>query len=568
VASTLTIDTADTTGTTGTTVRTGADTIARILARAGVDVVFTLCGNHVLPLYAALHDAGVRLVDTRTESGAVMAADAYARVTRTVGVALVTGGPGLTNALTGLVTAHAAGSSVLLISGQLDLATTGQGGHQELDQAATAAPCAAWSKQATHARQLPALLTAAFAACATGGGAAHLSVPTDVLRAPVPEEPGAGQPAAPAEPAGVAVAEVLDLLAGARRPAVIAGSGAHWAHCEHSLTRLVEITGIPLFTVDLARGLVPDAHPRCYGYADPSLSAVAARMCATADVVLLLGKSLDFRLRFGAAFAPGVRLVGVTAAASANTGSRPFDHTVTADLDRFTDRLAGAATTRSWSTQDWTAELDAAAAGQRASWDALVRADDRHPLAVADALAPVLGAAPTTLVLDAGDFVQWCRSSLPASGPGRWIRLGPMATCGAGTPFALGARHARPGDRVLLVTGDGSFGYYLAEFEAAARQGLPFVAVVGDNNGWALERNLQQGLYGEEYVLASRLSAVRYDRVVEGLGGYGEYVEHVADLGAAVERAFASGRPACVQIPVGDNPSPLTAAVIARKGNV
>lgn len=559
---------------------TGAEILVQGLVRAGVETVFTLCGNHVLPLYKACHDLGIELLDTRSEAGAVMAADAYSRVSRRIGVALVTGGPGHSNALTGLATAHAARSRVLLISGQTELSMEGRGALQELDQVAMAAPCTKWARQAKSAAQMFSLVNSALNSCLLGtAGATHLSVPLDVLTESVPAQANTNSiPERRPSPATAAdVQSVADLLSTARRPAVIAGTGAYWSGSGTALERLVETWSIPIFTIDQARGIVPDSHPMSFGYADPSLSRVAGRL-NEADLVLLLGKDLDFRLRFGAMFAGTARIVQIDDDPSRFGVNRTPDVAVIASIDEFANALSAHVPPEPPDFRDWTLSLKQTAEDEERrrteTLDQLsslegVSAPPFHPLAVAMSLRSVLESLGGTVVLDGGDFVQWCRSVLPAEGAGKWLRLGPMATCGAGTPYALGAKRAQLTDEpVFLITGDGSFGYYVAEVEAAARQRLPFVAIVGNNRAWALERNLQRGLYGEEYVLASSLSDVRYDLVVEGFGGYGERVNELNGLPGAIERALGSGKPACIDIPVSDVPSPFTQSIVDRGGEV
>ncbi|MGV9797558.1 thiamine pyrophosphate-binding protein [Mycobacterium sp. NPDC003449] len=550
----------------------GGDVLARALREEGVDTVFTLCGNHTLKAYQGLHDADITLVDTRTEAGAVMAADAYARATRRPAVALVTGGPGHTNALTGLITAHACDSPVVLLSGQVDLHLKGRGAQQEIDQVGSAAPLCKWAREVTDVNELAPLLHEAFTEAMSGiTGAVHLSIPADVL-ADVPDEaaPAARhRAAADTQPDPAMAKQVADILATARRPVVIAGTGAYMARCEQALQRLLDISGIPLFTVDQARGMIADDAPGVLGYADPSLNRVA-REIARADVVLLLGKRLDFRLRFGepSVIAADATLIDVHAVGAETDANRAREISIGTDIGAFIARLADEARSRSWDHR-WRAELAALPRlpdiEEPPAGDVL--AGPFHPLAVSRAIRAALP-HDAAIVLDGGDFVQWCRSDLTAPGPGRWLRLGPMSTCGAGTPLAMGLKRAVPERPVVLITGDGSFGYYLIEFEAAARQGLPFVAIVGHNNAWGLENNLQRGLYGEDYALASELSATRFDRVIAALGGYGERVTDLRDFGAALHRALDSGLPACLEVPVNRTPSPLTEAVIARGGEV
>lgn len=553
----------------------GGHLLGEALRAEGVSCVFTLCGNHTLHAYQGLKDVGIDLVDTRTEAGAAMAADAYARATRRPAVALVTGGPGHTNALTGLLTAHAAGSPIILLSGQVDLRLQGRGAQQELDQAASAAPMCKSSRVVDNVDDLGTLIHDAFNEAMTGWtGAVHLSLPADILADEPTSEAIQKARDVPASPTPASadeatVRKVLDLLHGAARPVIIAGTGAYMAACEDPLRQLIDASGIPLFTIDLARGMVDDELPGVFGYADRSLNPRAA-MIQRADAVLLLGKKLDFRLRFGdqSAIDSDASVIDVHAVGAKPDSNRARDISVDVDVHAFVARLAELASQRSW--QPWSDGLPTLATqpddGPVAELGGASPAAF-HPLEVARTLRAVLPEDAAT-VLDAGDFVQWCRSELPARGPGRWVRLGPMSTCGAGTPLAIGLKRAHPDTPVVLITGDGSFGYYLIEFEAALRQHIPFVAIVGHNSSWGLEYNLQRGLYGDEYTLASELSETRYDQVITALGGYGERITSLDDLGPALERALASGVPACIEVPVQRVPSALTQAVIERGGEV
>lgn len=550
----------------------GGHLLANALRAHGVRTVFSLCGNHTLAIYQGLVDCGIEIVDTRTEAGAVMAADAYARATREPAVAIVTGGPGLTNALTGLVTAHSIGSPVVLISGQNELALMGKGAQQELDQVAVAAPLCKWSRMVTDVDSIPALVDEAFRTAMSGiTGAVHLSVPVDMARArtSAPPRPVVRSVLRPgSRPDDRFMADVLARLRGARRPVVIAGTGAYMSRADESLAALADTVGVPVFTIDLARGMLPDCHPCAMGYADPALNTAAQRI-VDADVVLLLGKWLDFRLRFGATsyIAADAELIEIGPDAAVIGRNRTPTLAAECDVAGFTAALAERAAAEDWDNRAWCAELRAARGAPGEADTPRAEGGRLHPQEVARSLAAALP-DNASIVFDAGDFVQWCRAVLPANGPGRWLRVGPMSTCGAGTPLALGLKKARPNDVVVLVVGDGSFGYHLAEIEAARRQGLPFVVVLGNDDAWGLETHLQRGLYGKEYVVASALSSVRYDQVVTALGGYGEHVTTLDDLPAALDRAIDSGVPACLDIPIASVPSPLARAVIDRGGEV
>ncbi|MDE0217532.1 MAG: thiamine pyrophosphate-binding protein [bacterium] len=551
---------------------TGGTLLARTLDECGIDIVFTLCGNHLLPIYQGLVDRGIRIVDTRTEASAVFAADAYARITRTPAVAMVTGGPGHTNALTGLATAQAIGSPVLVISGEAEMALRGRGSLQEMDQLACARPLVKTADRIDVADHIARKLNETLTAMMQGRvGAASLTIPVDVLEAPVADAgPGAYMPSPDrGGPGKDTITAVLRLLRQAKRPVVIVGTGAHLDGAENAVSLLLKRCGFPAFTVDMARGLVPDADPYCFGYADPAVHRQASHI-AESDCVLILGKNIDFRLHYGGLFAPTATVIHAARSACEFDSAVRRDVQYVGDVAAFAAALAEAAD-GDWDFEDWRSRIaatrDATLSEYAAmSSEAAAAGDGRfHPAEVAAAIAPLVD-SDTTLVFDAGDFVQWNRSMLPAPGPGRWIRLGPMSCCGAGTPFALGAKAARPDDNVLLVTADGGFGYYMADFDTALRHDLPFVAILGHNQSWGLERSLQLGLYGEEYAVASSLLDTPYHEVVRALGGFGQRLESLDDLETVYREAVSSGLPACIEVPISQAPSPLTSSVIERGG--
>ena len=548
----------------------GAEILAKVLQDHGIDRVFTLCGNHTLRIYQALHEVGIRLIDCRNEAVAAMAADAAARVTRRPAVALVTGGPGLTNALTGLVTAHGADSPLILLSGQNATSLNGRGAQQELDQAAAAEAMCKWSDVVDDVSAIEAMVGHAFDVAASGTtGAVHLALPSNVMSAPKTATHGWAAPDLPdavVDPADVS--RVAARIRRAQRPVVIAGAGAYMSRAESGLATLVDRCDIPLFTIDTARGMVPDDHRCVVGYGDPSLNP-AAELIVESDCVVLLGRRLDFRLRFGDgsvinADATLIDIRNAGASVDSNRERDGVDTNIGEFLDALVPELDGYRAQDGWLER---LQADNPLRHQVTPGSAVSASSPAHPEAVVHALAGTLP-DDAVLVFDAGEFVQWCRTGFEATGPGRWLRVGAMSTCGAGTGLAFGAAATSPESPVILFTGDGSFGYYLSEFEAAARQGITFVAVVGNNAAWGLEQNLQEGLYGPEFVIASTLSPVRYSEAVQALGGYGEYVTSAAELPAAVVRAIKSGLPACIEIPVTPAPSPLTRAVIGRGGEV
>lgn len=545
------------------------DQLVDTLLGLQVEVVFTLCGNHILPVYEALRESGIRVIDVRSESAAVMAADGYGRVSRKVGVALVSGGPAHANTTTGLTTAMGNSSPVLLISGEPELAAEGRGRQQDLDHVGISKPVTKWSRRVVKSVDVTEALVEAFRV-ARGGrpGPTHVSIPADVLRSQSPEP--VTPPFLSARPVmGVAppefVRETATLLSSSNRPAIVAGAGAWMAGAEDALFDLVEAARIPLFTIDSARGIVTDVHPAVFGSADASLNDVAS-LLREADVILLVGRDLDFRLQFGTIFNSRARIVAVDMQLEALGRNRPAHLACLADPARFLRDLRVELGGKVPLTDSWRNRL----AEEDSRWLRYLEAqrtglDPIHPADAAFAIRQSLEGSDAVKVFDCGDFVQWCRMILPAESPGRWLRLGSQSTCGAGLPFAIGASAALPDVPILVVAGDGGIAYHISELETATRHRLEVTVVVGTDCSWGLERHLQEGIYGKGHAFASDLGPVDFPAIASGFGADGRHVRTAEELKHAVESALSDLGPSCIQVPITPAPSLLTQRVITRE---
>ena len=560
---------------------TGGTALVRALLDQGVERVFTLCGNHLLAVYdaaldlAAAGDDRLKFTDVRHEASAAHMADAWARVTGRPGVCLLTGGPGHTNALTGIATAWAADSPVIWLSGASELANEGMGAMQEMDQVGVARPVTKWSHQVTDVREIPSALAKAFQIAQTGRpGPVHLSLPVDVVDATADEASisfpkAVDWKAATASAGNPALVEAaLDLLASAEQPAIVAGAGAWWSGAGEALRAFVEATGVPVFTIDTARGLISDEHPLCFGYADPALNPAAFSLAA-ADVVLLLGRRLDYRLRYGGVFGPTTKLIQIDAEPTDLGRNRAAEIAIAGSPALVIEQMADGAGLREWPTAAlaaWRATIGKMRAAYAAAREPEENSEmaPLHPWRICREVRETLG-DDYVLTFDAGDFIQFARDSLPARQPNSWLRLGAMATLGCAIPFAIAAKLARPSANVVALTGDGGVGFYGFEFDTAVRHGVAFTCVVANDAAWGMEKNLQIGIYGPDRLLNSELRPTRYDRVVEALGGYGEHVAAPAELKPALQRAMASNRPALVDVETAGVASSMTHASVARK---
>jgi len=534
----------------------GADVVARSLKRLGCRRVFTLSGNHIISIFDAALDTGLDLVHVRHEAAAVHMADAHGRLTGEVGVALVTGGPGHANAIGALYTALAAESPMVLLSGHAATWELGRGGFQELAQAAMAKPVTKASWMAGSTGSLGRDIGEAFhIALSARRGPVHVSLPSDLLDARLDEDavlwPAIGEAKREAlDDAGCA--KILSSLAMAKRPIVFAGPQLSNMAGRDLLTDLEGATGVPAVILESPRGL-----------ADATLGALSD-LAKQADLVVLLGKALDFTLKWAGApsFDPAVRLVVIdpeaelTARAKREKGDALLFASV-ADPALAAEKLVAHARKAPQRDRAWLTEARKALDARPASWrDVASKTPGRlHPAEVFRTLRPFIERDPETiLICDGGEYAQWAQSMLPVR---RRLINGVAGAIGSSLSFALAARLVDAKAPVFAVLGDGTIGFHVSEFETAVRRALPFVALLGNDARWNAESEIQRREYGANRMHGCELLPVRYDLVATALGGHGEHVERAADLPAAIERALASGKPACVNVMVESTAAPV-----------
>jgi acetolactate synthase I/II/III large subunit len=552
---------------------TGAELFARTIVSLGVQRVFTLVGDHLNEVLAELDHAGVDIVHMRHESGVTHAADAYARIERRPSVALVTGGPGHTNALTGLATAHLACSPLVMVSGSRATTMAGRQSFQDIDQVGMARPVCKMAAEVVSAGQIPFNLRRAFAEAASGRkGAVHLTIPLDVFQAEAnaPETRSTPEHGS-AAPDADQIRTVAEMLRAAERPIVIAGSGVWWAGAGELLRQFIEASHLPLYTITMARGVVSDDHPLCFGYADAALNRAARRVFAEADLFLVLGKRIDYRLGFGGprVLPANARVIQVDIHGPELGLNRPLDVAICADVAASLRALQ--AECSDMPKRDQWLRRQSAARDEWRNTLAVTMAEQGLPMHPAVVYRELLRAMPPGALIswDGGDFAHWGRVVVPAREPGGWLRLGPLGTIGSALPNAIALRLARPDRPVFFITGDGSLGFYIAEMDTAVRYGLPIVFIVGNDAGWGLERELQtaQGtLTASGSTVACELRATRYDIVMKGFGGEGEHVDRPEQIGPAVQRALASGVPYCIDVAIRGVRSPFTEWQLEGKG--
>jgi len=533
----------------------GGQLVARQLKSEGVRHLFTLTGNHISPIFdGCIKEGGIALVDFRHEQAAVYAADAYARLTRRPGVAAVTSGPGVTNAITGMANAAANDSPLVVLGGRTPLILQDMGALQECPQLEMVRPVCRYATTIFDATRIPDLVHHAFTRAATPpGGPAFVELPLDVLMTQL-----GGGDLAPCEAqrpthgtsadhdALVAAALLIDAAA---RPVVIAGSAAYWAQAEEELIALAEHTGAPVYCSGLARGLVPAAHAQHF-----KLSR--RRALKDCDVLVLLGVEFDFRLDYGldATINPGAKIVQVHPDPTKIGKNRSVSVGVACDIRSFLRELTAGGRYLKQSGRrksTWPASLRSEERARAGKLEELAPQDavTIHPVHVFRALREVLD-EDSVLIADGGDFANIAAKTLDPVRPSRWLDPGPFGCIGYGMPAAIAANVALPHCTTIGLFGDGAFGFSGFELDTAVRQNRRFLAVIGNDGAWGEMSVAHRKLFpGSEMPDIQFLSQnTRYDRISKSFGAYAERIARPSELPAAIRRALGARGPAVLDV--------------------
>jgi acetolactate synthase I/II/III large subunit len=516
----------------------GGELALAALRAFGVNEMFTLSGAHVFPLYDAAHKTGLRIVDVRHEQSAVFAAEAVAKLQRRPGLAVLTAGPGVTNGISGLTSAYFNAAPVAVLGGRAPQFRWGAGSLQEMDHLPLVRPVTKHAATVFDTDEIPAAVgTALTAALTAHRGPVFLDFPLEVIF-------GAGSGALPAtdipliEPDPAEVAKAAALLAAAVRPVIVAGSDVYAGDAVSALREAAEALQVPVFTNGMGRGALPPAHPLAF--------AKARRVALTgADLVVVIGTPLDFRLSFGD-FGEA-QVVHIVDAPQQRASHVAPAVSPAGDLRLILTGIAGHGGPRE-DHSGWTETLRAAEdkAKARDAEAMSAETDPIKPARVYGELRRVL--APDAVTIgDGGDFVSYAGRYLEPAQQGTWLDPGPYGCLGTGMGYAIGARVTYPDRQICVLMGDGAAGFSLMDAESLARQGLPVVIVVGNNGVWGLEKHPMQAMYGYD-VAADLQPGVRYDDVVRALGGAGETVTRPDQLGPALRRAFDAGVPYLVNV--------------------
>ncbi len=527
----------------------GGKLAAKVLKAAGVECVFTLSGGHVMGIYDGCIDEGIKVVDVRHEQAAVHAADAWARLNPgKVGVAILTAGPGVTDGVTGVANAWRANSPILVIGGQGPFNNLRRGSLQEMDHVSVMKPITKWADACYQTERIGEYIETAIRTAMSGvPGPAFLEIPMDVLHAPVDLDTVAmpsfrDYRVLSAAPPGL-LTQAIKLMSRANRPMLMAGTALKWSEGALALRQFAESTNIPVYTNGMGRGQLPMDHQQFFNRS-------RKHALANADLVILAGTPLDFRMKFGNSIPETAKIIQLDLDETLIGQNRSADVGLVGNVGVNLDALnkAGGAVL---DFSGWSKELRVLENEAEEAVAAQLNSDEVpiDPMRLCREIADYVATDKQMIVIgDGGDIVAQASKVLKVPSRGTWMDPGPLGTLGVGMPFALSAQLANPDRRVLIIYGDGSFGLNGFEFDTAVRFGLPIVGVVGNDAAWGQMMRAQAMLYGSDRLVATELQYTRYDKVVEALGGHGEHVTKPDDIAGALERAFASGKPALVNV--------------------
>ncbi|MDQ5808006.1 MAG: acetolactate synthase [Actinomycetota bacterium] len=520
----------------------GGRLVARRLRAHGVTKLFTLSGGHLFSIYDGCREEGIDIVDVRHEQSAAFAAEGWAKVTRQPGVCALTAGPGVTNGMSAIASAQMNNSPMVVLGGRAPAMRWGQGSLQEIDHVPFVRPLTKLATTADSTAEIPGLVTDALAAAVTPWtGPTFVDFPLDHVFMEAPDDSDAPSlPDPSAGPAAEGVEAAAALLRDAERPVIMAGTNLYWGRGEEALVRLASELRIPVFLNGLARGCVPADHELYF-------SRARSAGLKGADVALVIGVPMDFRLGFGASFGEETEIVVVQPAEPVRDHPRPVAAELYGAIPATLDALRESATS-SIDRAPWVDHLRSVETEKRDAERAELD-DDRaplHPMRLYRELGEVLD-RDAIVIGDGGDFVSYAGRVVDTYQPGCWLDPGPFGCLGSGPGYALAAKIAHPDRQVVLLLGDGAFGFGGMEFDTLSRHGVNVVGVMGNNGIWALEKHPMEFLYGYS-VAADLVPERRYDQMVEALGGHGELVRSPSEFKPAIERAFSAGKPALVNV--------------------
>jgi len=529
----------------------GYELVAEALKREHVDALFFIMGGPMLGVATACLEGGIRMIDVRHEQAAAMMAHAYARVRGMPGVCMACSGPGTINLTTGLANALVDCAPVVALGGSSPLSAVETGAFQEIDQVAVMKPITKWATRVYDAKRIPEMVATAYRQAMTGKpGPVYLDLPGDTLGEKLEESsvpmPKRWTPAPRTMGDPAAITEAIALLTKAERPLILGGSGVWWSDAAAAFRAFVEATGIPFYTTPLSRGTVPEDHELAF------LNA-RAKAFGEVDVLLVVGTRFNFVVQFGRPprFAAGAKIIHVDINPTELNHNREADVPIVGDaravLEQLTEEARGKIDPRKYSA--WVGKLRVLDAEKNAEQEKAMSSDNTpiHPLRLCKEVRDFLR-RDAILVVDGQEILNFGRQSIPTYVPGHRLNSGAFGCMGVGLPFGVGAKVAKPDAQVLVLHGDGSYGINAMEIDTAVRHRIPVVVVISNNGGWTADTSWALPLPKP----GRNLGRTRYDRVAMELGAHGELVEKPHEIRPALERAYASGKPAVVNVMTDD----------------
>jgi acetolactate synthase-1/2/3 large subunit len=539
----------------------GGKLVADALIERGVDYIFTLSGGHITPIYQFLENSSITLFDTRHEQAAVFMAEAWARMNRKPAVAMVTAGPGFTNALSGIASARLSNAPVILIAGCVGTEATEKLDLQDMTQLPVIEPMVKKALVCHVPERIPEYIDMAFRAAMSGRpGPVYLELPCNVLNATV--NPGLVKKmhttlsSKPVDRENTR--KVVDLLKAAKNPIVIGGSGIWYADAEKEFIEFVEKIGIPAFTAGAGRGVIPDTHPLCFESSLAIRPGAAMITLMTTDLVLFIGGRLSLFYIFGEIFPPNAKFIQVDIAAEEIGRNRTIDLGIVSDAKSFLAELSGIldeqkiGDTLKKQYQPWVETVRKADQDGKKEAKSMWECETlpMHPMRLAKEVNDFMNREDDIVVADGGDTSTWMGMTRTIKKGGTYLDYGLYGCLAVGIPYANAAKLKHPDKRVLLIMGDGSVGFNFMEFHTAIRKKLPIVVVIANDQSWGMIMHSQQLRLGHNIPNGTELGWVDYHKMVEVLGGFGVCVEKPEDVRPALEAAFASGKTACVNVKV------------------
>lgn len=554
------------------TSKSGGQLLVEGLAREGVTRIFSVSGGVINPIYDACLEAGIEVVHTRHEGGAGFMADGWARATGQPGVCVVTLGPGVTNTITPMLTALEAGVPMIVVAGQTAVGRWDQGAPQSTHHLPLVQAASKWSRTVLDTARVPEYVGSAYREALSGRpGPVFLDLPGNVLfgQAEAPDLPGAYRTEARAWPDPALIRRASELLVAAERPLIVAGGGVWWSGASAEVRQLVELVGIPTFTARMGRGTLGRDHELYFGLASIADNTVAEHALKGTDLILMLGERFDYYFEYGQAASvnPAARVIQIDPDRRQIGWNRGVELGIVADVRAaVVELIAALQELPGPRISSWRGTLTAEASRLQRDlarhWQS--DATPMHPLRIVhDVLETV--SPDAILVTGHGDVDFWADILFEPNVPGGYLRAGQTGALGAELPMAIAAKMAHPERDVVVLLGDGAFGYHGMELDTAAIHGANLLCVIGNDAGWGATKHQQELYYGMDRAVATSTPFRQYEQIAAALGAHSEYVERPEQLKPALRRALDSGKPACVNVAMASEMSPFIARYAARR---